>query len=349
MPVETLRWEEGVLRLIDQRLLPEKLEYVECRNVEDVFNAIRSLQVRGAPAIGVTAAFGVVLAVKDAKDTQEILSAVDKACQYLSKSRPTAVNLFWALDRMKNLAYKNSSLSGGALKQLLEEEAQKIFEEDWQICSRIGANGASLIKDDMNIITHCNAGGLATTGYGTALAVLYKAWEEGKRFHVYVDETRPVLQGARLTAWELIRSGIPTTLICDNMAGYLMQQGKIDLAVVGADRIAANGDTANKIGTYSLACLANMHDVPFYIAAPTSTFDLTLPSGDSIPIEERDSEEIIYIGTSQIAPKDVKVYNPAFDVTPSKLISGIITEVGIACPPYEKSLREHWQVAQGGK
>jgi len=343
---KTLQWIgdiNGCLELTDQRKLPVEFITLRCETIEQLFDAIKTLAVRGAPAIGVAAAFGVCLAAQKI-DNLEISDAVkyikDKA-EYLSKSRPTAVNLFWALDRMKkaaeDFARKNSNTEVDDLKKHLLNEAHKIYDEDVEMCRRIGINGSELISDGFAVLTHCNAGALATAGDGTALAPMFEASRQGKKFKVYADETRPLLQGARLTAWELQQAGIDVTLICDNMAGALMKDGKINAIIVGADRIAANGDTANKIGTYSLSVLAKSHKVPFYIAAPSSTFDLQIQSGNEIPIEQRLADEVSNFMNLRTAPRGIKVYNPAFDVTPAENITAIITEKGIIkCPTKEK-------------
>jgi methylthioribose-1-phosphate isomerase len=331
MPVETIFWEGGKIRLVDQTLLPSKFKYISCKDIETLWHAIKKLQVRGAPAIGIAGALGVVLGVwrSKAKTGLELLCQADRAAEYLASSRPTAVNLFWALERMKFTAYENRAKSPAEIKKALLVEAHKIIREDKGACRKMARYGASLIRSGDAILTHCNAGGLATADYGTALGVLFEASEQGKRIKVFVDETRPLLQGARLTAWELMREGIDTTLICDNMAASLMAKGRIDKIFVGADRIAANGDAANKIGTYSAAVLAKYHKIPFYVVAPMSTFDLKVKTGKDIPIEERGADEVRTIGGKFIAPKKVKVYNPAFDVTPHGLITAIITEKGI--------------------
>ncbi len=344
MPIATIEWVgglDGFVRLIDQTLLPTEFRQVECRTVGEVWEAIKVLRVRGAPAIGIAAAFGAVLGARESHaDTFEGLRRhLTKATDYLATARPTAVNLFWALDRMKRVADKSRFLTIPLLKERLLDEALAIAEEDRAVCRAIGRHGAPLILEGGGVLTHCNAGALATADYGTALAVMFAAHEQGKRFRVFADETRPLLQGARLTAWELMQAGIDVTLICDSMAAVVMRQGKVSLAVVGADRIAANGDTANKIGTYGVATLAKEHGVPFYVAAPVSTFDLSLPSGDSIPIEERKPEEITHGFGRQTAPEGVKVYNPAFDVTPARLIAGIITERGVISPVNEAMVR----------
>ena len=333
--VPTVEWKQGAVRLLDQSKLPGTVEFLDCCDYQTVADAIRTLKVRGAPAIGVTAAMGVALGAQtiNATDYQTFSQAILKICDELANTRPTAVNLFWAIERMKQ---KLESLSGEsilAIKQALLSESQVILEEDIALCRTMGRHGAELIRDGETVLTHCNAGSLATAGYGTALGVIRAAWEQGKKINVIADETRPVLQGARLTAWELMQDRIPVTLITDNMAGSLMRQGKIHLCVVGADRIAANGDVANKIGTYSVAVLAKAHNIPLYVAAPYSTIDLNTKSGNEIPIEERNPSEVTSIhGSHPVAPKDVTVYNPAFDVTPAELITGIITERGVFKP-----------------
>jgi methylthioribose-1-phosphate isomerase len=335
--ISTLRWVGGVdgcLRLLDQTRLPTEDVEIECRDVETVWEAIKTLRVRGAPAIGVAAAYGVCVGMQRAgADEAAYFARLDEVTAYLAGSRPTAVNLFWALDRMKAAALR---LRGRAalpeITAALLAEAQAIHEEDRAMCRAIGRHGAALLSDGQGVLTHCNAGALATGGEGTALALFYAAAESGKRLHVYADETRPLLQGARLTAWELTRRGIDVTLICDNMAAQVMREGRVQAVVVGADRIAANGDAANKIGTYGVAVLAAAHGIPFYVAAPTSTFDLSIASGDEIPIEQRDPREITHGFDRQTAPDRVRVYNPAFDVTPARLIAGIVCEKGVIQP-----------------
>jgi len=334
---ETIQWigqTDGHLRLIDQTLLPENLTEIDCRDIETVWEAIKMLRVRGAPAIGIAAAYGVTvgLGAIDDSDSDAFWQTFDKSVEYLATSRPTAVNLFWALDRLKALA---NDLRGGDLptaRAKLLEEAQNIHQEDREMCHSIGRFGAPLLEGVGGVLTHCNAGGLATAEYGTALSVFFTAQDQGHDLHVYVDETRPLLQGARLTAWELMQRNIKATLICDSMAAQVMREQKVQAVVTGADRIAANGDSANKIGTYSIAVLAHAHGIPFYIAAPSSTFDLGIESGDEIPIELRDSQEITHGFGRQTAPEGVDVYNPAFDVTPAKYIAGIITERGVISP-----------------
>ena len=331
----TLEWiggVEGHLRLIDQTCLPGELVMLDCRDVETLFEAIRALRVRGAPAIGIAAAYGVCLGIQGAVDVAEILQRVDATVSRLAASRPTAVNLFWALERMQRVARSEAALGPRELAQRLLGEARAIHDEDRRMCREIGRHGAALLADDQGVLTHCNAGGLATADYGTALAVFFAAHEAGKRLHVWVDETRPLLQGARLTAWELCARGIPATLICDSMAAQVMREGRVQAVVVGADRIAANGDTANKIGTYGVALLAQAHGIPFYVAAPTSTFDRSLASGEAIPIEQRSADEITLSFGRRTAPVGIGVYNPAFDVTPARLIRGIICERGVIEP-----------------
>jgi len=341
----TITWIGGVdgfVRLIDQTLLPTKLEYRDCRTVEEVWEAIRNLRVRGAPAIGVAAAMGLVLGMQKVSNRNRgaYWHRLREVSDYLRTSRPTAVNLFWALDRMeRHVQGRTEDYSREQLNEDLLREARAIEEEDRRMCRAIGEAGAGLIRDGHGVLTHCNAGGLATADYGTALAVLFTAADRGRRFQVFADETRPLLQGARLTAWELHQRGIDTTLICDNMAAQVMKEGRIHLVIVGADRIAANGDTANKIGTYGVALLAQAHGIPFYVAAPSSTFDLSLCSGEAIPIEQRDAKEVTHGFGRQTAPEGIQVYNPAFDVTPARLITGIITEGGVIQPVNEKTIR----------
>lgn len=343
MPLPTIEWIgeiDGKIKLIDQTLLPNELKYVYCDDKESIYHAIKTLMVRGAPAIGIAGAMGTVVGIKncDAADFESFFNVMKKVTSYLGSSRPTAVNLFWALKRMEDVAQKNSQRSVSEIKNILLEEAKTILEEDKTICRKIGENGESILEDGSCVITHCNAGGLATGDYGTALAVMFAAAENGKNISVYVDETRPLLQGSRLTAWELKNAGIDVTLICDNMAAHTMKQRKIDCVIVGADRIAANGDAANKIGTYSLSIIAKEHNVPFYVAAPASTFDLSIASGDEIPIEERLSDEVTSISGNKIAPDGIRVFNPAFDVTPASNIAAIITERGIINSPDKEKI-----------
>jgi methylthioribose-1-phosphate isomerase len=333
--VPTVEWKDGAVRLLDQSRLPETIDFLDCRDYQAVADAIRQLKVRGAPAIGVTAALGVALGAQtiDAQDNAGFTESVLKVCDELASTRPTAVNLFWAIERMKRRLESLQNHPVSFIKTALIKESQAILEEDIALCKTMGRHGAELIKDGQTILTHCNAGSLATAGYGTALGVIRAAHGQGKKIKVIADETRPVLQGSRLTAWELMQDQIPVTLITDNMAGSLMRQGKIHLCVVGADRIAANGDVANKIGTYSVAVLANAHNIPFYVAAPYSTIDLRTKSGADIPIEQRNPSEVTTVhGSHPVAPKGVMVYNPAFDVTPAELITAIITERGVFKP-----------------
>jgi len=333
--VPTVEWNNGSVRLLDQSKLPGSVEFLDCRDYQTVAEAIRTLKVRGAPAIGVTAAMGVALGAQAVKATEysSFAQAVLQICDELAATRPTAVNLFWAIERMKHKLKSLEADSVSAIQQALIKESQAILEEDISLCKTMGRHGAELIQDGQTVLTHCNAGSLATAGYGTALGVIRSAWEQGKKINVIADETRPVLQGSRLTAWELMQDQIPVTLITDSMAGTLMRQGKIHLCIVGADRIAANGDVANKIGTYSVAVLARAHNIPFYVAAPYSTIDLKTKTGGDIPIEQRNPLEVTTIhGSHPVAPKDVPVYNPAFDVTPAELITAIITERGVFKP-----------------
>jgi len=324
MVVTTMRWTGATLELLDQRLLPERIEYLACRNAAEVARAIRDMVVRGAPAIGCAAAFGIALAARGGPPLEEDF-------EVLARSRPTAVNLFWALERMRTAL---AARGAGAL----EAEALAIFEEDLAVNRAIGAQGAPLVPDGARVMTHCNAGALATAGHGTALGVLRSARDAGRRFSVIANETRPYLQGARLTAWELVQESIPVTLITDSMAGFLMSRGEVDLVLVGADRIAANGDVANKIGTYTLAVLAQRHALPFYVAAPLSTFDTSLADGRAIPLEERPPGEVTGYGASRWAPQGVSVRNPAFDVTPAELVDALITERGVLRPPYAPAI-----------
>lgn len=343
--IKTVEWTNEGVRMLDQRLLPTEEKYLMLRSYEEVAEAIQKMVIRGAPAIGVAAAMGLALGASQSvgMSASDLEDDFDYMCGVMGKTRPTAVNLFWAIERMRQRLQKEKASTKDVekLKQSLVEEALQIFDEDIKANRAIGKYGADLIKDDSTILTHCNAGALATAGdYGTALGVIRGAHDAGKRVAVIADETRPFLQGLRLTAWELAKDNIPVTVITDNMAGHMMQQGKVDTVVVGADRIAANGDTANKIGTYMVAVLAKKHNIPFYVAAPISTLDLTLATGEEIPIEERDSMEITHIGGNQFGPEGLKVENPAFDVTPNELVTAIITDKGIARAPYTDSLRE---------
>lgn len=341
--VPVLEWvgeTDGGLRLLDQTLLPCETKTIECCSVDQVVEAIRALRVRGAPAIGVAAAYGVVLGVRQAAsaDRSSFDERLRAITQQLAESRPTAVNLFWALDRQRKVAVQMQTAPPAEVLKALLAEARAIEAEDREMCAAIGRHGVELLKEGDAVLTHCNAGALATAGDGTALAVIYAAVSADKKIRVFADETRPLLQGARLTAWELSRRGVPVTVICDSMAATVMRQGMVQAVIVGADRIAANGDTANKIGTYSVACLAKTHRLPFYVAAPSSTFDLSLASGDQIPIEERSSAEITHGFGRQTAPDGAEVYNPAFDVTPADLITAIITERGIIQPVTEAAI-----------
>jgi methylthioribose-1-phosphate isomerase len=333
-------WEDGVVVMVDQRRLPAEEIYLRCTTYQEVATAIREMAIRGAPAIGVAAALGVALGVTRSRSEGAALRGeVDVVCAELGATRPTAVNLFWALERMRRRFEALAEAGGASLREGIVAEALAILEEDVSACRRMGDLGASLLPDGARVLTHCNAGALATAGYGTALGIVRSAARLGKLARVFADETRPFLQGARLTAWELQRDGIPTTLIADNMAGHMMATGEVDAVVVGADRIAANGDVANKIGTYSLAVLAKENGVPFYVAAPISTFDLATPSGRDIPIEERSADEITHHGGRRLAPEGIAVRNPAFDVTPHRFVTAIVCERGIATAPYSETLR----------
>ena len=341
--MRTIEWDSrGLVKMIDQRKLPLEFVVVEFEDYRDVAVSIKDMYIRGAPAIGAAAAFGLALAARysEAANREDLLRDLQTAAGVLRTTRPTAVNLFWALDRMLRVAHASAQPDVAGITQELIDEAQRIADEDIEINRRMGAHGATLIEAGSNILTHCNAGALATVDYGTALAVVRAAHEQGKQIHVWVDETRPRLQGARLTAWELMRDGIPMTLIADNVAGHLMRTGQVDIVFVGSDRTAANGDVANKIGTYKLAVLAKENGIPFYAVVPTSTIDLSVPSGDDIPIEERDRTEVTHVRECQVAPDNVPVLNVAFDVTPHRYVTGIVTENGIAYPPYKQTLRQ---------
>src|SRR5436190_12826627 len=344
--IHTLEWTDTGVRFIDQTKLPTDEVYVTCKTHEQVADVIRNMVVRGAPAIGVAAAMGLALAVKNSKaDTVGGLKKdFDEACEVIGKTRPTAVNLFWAIRRMQEKLERARIQPIGQIKQTLIEEAKRIHAEDIAANQAMGRHGATLMPSSGGVLTHCNAGALATAGYGTALGVIRAAVEQGKKIHVYADETRPFLQGSRLTAWELMKDGIPTTVISDNMAGVMMKQGKVGAVIVGADRIAANGDVANKIGTYTVAVLAKEHGIPFYVAAPWSTVDLATPDGEHIPIEQRSAKEVTHHAGKQVAPTGIAVENPAFDVTPNKYVAAIITERGLARAPYSDSLRQLAQV-----
>jgi methylthioribose-1-phosphate isomerase len=342
----TLVWvggPDGCLRLVDQTRLPAELVHVDCRDEKSVWEAIKMLRVRGAPAIGIAAAYGLCVGLQRerSRDEQAFFARLEEVAAYLASSRPTAVNLFWALERMKGVAHKRRGQAApAAIYDALLAEARTIEAEDRRMCRAIGRHGAALLADGQGVLTHCNAGGLATADYGTALAVFFAASEAGKRLHVYADETRPLLQGARLTAWELRQRGIDVTLICDSMAAQVMREGRVQAVVTGADRIAANGDAANKIGTYGVALLAAAHEIPFYVAAPTSTFDLAIADGGQIPIEQRDPREVTHGFGRQTAPEGIKVYNPAFDVTPARLIKAIICEHGLIEPVTRERIGE---------
>lgn len=346
--MRTVEYQDNAVRLIDQTALPDEVRLIDCRSVDDVAAAIRSMKVRGAPAIGATAAFGMALAVEQfaGEDPSVLVRLIQETGETLKATRPTAVNLAWAVDRVTHAGlvkmsgeYASTADRIAAVKAAIVAEARRLADEDVVLNRQIGAHGAALVPDRANVLTHCNTGSLATVDYGTALGVIRAAAEAGKGLHVYVDETRPFLQGARLTAWELQREGIPLTLISDNMAGHFMMRGAVDLVIVGADRIAANGDVANKIGTYTLAVLCKENGLPFYVAAPTSTVDLSLPSGLEIPIEERSEAEVTHLGGRRIAPEGVHAAHPAFDVTPNRYVTAIITEQGVHYPPFEPALR----------
>jgi methylthioribose-1-phosphate isomerase len=340
MAVKTIQWKNDRVVMLDQRLLPHKEVYRVCRDYQEVAQAIREMVIRGAPAIGVAAAMGVALGAAKAQ-VKTFDRDFERIFLTLSKTRPTAVNLFWALERMRKIYTVNRSRGVDVVKRLLKDEAQAIYKEDIAANKQLGKFGAQVLRNARHLMTHCNAGALATAGYGTALGVIRALKEAGREFDVFVNETRPFLQGARLTAWELKKEKIPATLITDSMAGYLMQMGKVDAVVVGCDRVAANGDVANKIGTYTIAVLAKRHGIPFYVAGPTSSIDLNCPSGKEIPIEQRDAKEVSHIFGKALAPKGIKVFNPAFDVTSQELISAIITEKGVIQPPYQQNIRTH--------
>jgi methylthioribose-1-phosphate isomerase len=340
MTVKTIEWKNDRVVMLDQRLLPHREVYRVCRDYQQVASAIRDMVIRGAPAIGVAAAMGVALGALKAppktfdREFERILST-------LAKTRPTAVNLFWALQRMRQIYSDKRSQGIDVVKRALKEEAQKIYQQDIAANKQLGKFGASLLRNTKKIMTHCNAGALATAGYGTALGVLRALKDSGKEFEVFVNETRPFLQGARLTAWELCKEKIPATLITDSMAGYLMQRGKIDAVLVGCDRVAANGDVANRIGTYTIAVLAHRHAIPFYVAGPTTSIDVNCAAGKDIPIEERDAKEVSHIFGKPLAPNGIRILNPAFDVTSHDLITAIITEKGVIHPPYQQNIRTH--------
>ncbi len=340
--LRSVKWVDNELVILDQTKLPGVTEFIKLEKVEDVWDAIFHLKVRGAPAIGIAAAYGLCVAMRDyeANNSEEFLASLKKNSAYLATSRPTAVNLFWALRRMEKIAWANQDRTVSELKDILINEAEAIRDEDESMCRAIGENALTLFHDGMTLLTHCNAGGLATAMFGTALAPIYLAKEKGWDIKVFADETRPLLQGARLTTWELLQADVDVTLICDNMAAVVMSKGLIDAVIVGCDRVAANGDTANKIGTYGLAVLARAHNIPFYIAGPTSTIDMDTPSGKEIPIEERQADEITCGMGRRTAPEGVKTFNPAFDVTPNEFITAIITEKGVINKPYSEGLKK---------
>ena len=340
MAVKTIQWKNNRVILLDQRILPQREVYRVCRDYLEVARAIREMVIRGAPAIGVAAAMGVALGALKANE-KNFDREFERILLTLSKTRPTAVNLFWALDRMRKVYTENRSRGIEVVKRLLKEEAQNIYKRDIAANKQLGKLGANLLRNARRIMTHCNAGALATAGYGTALGIIRAMKESGQQIQVWVNETRPFLQGARLTAWELKKEKIPATLVTDSMVGYLMQHGKVDAVVVGCDRVAANGDVANKIGTYAIAVLAKRHGIPFFVAGPTSSIDLNCPSGQEIPIEQRDPKEVSHIFGRALVPKGIKIFNPAFDVTSQDLISAIITEKGVIHPPYQKNIRNH--------
>jgi methylthioribose-1-phosphate isomerase len=345
----TIEWKDDAVVMIDQRKLPASEVYVTCKTANEVAKAIKTMVIRGAPAIGVAAAMGIAVGMtrSRATGTKQFTTEFQKTCELMAGTRPTAVNLFWAIERMKKAfaAAAHDGQSVDEIKRKLVAEARAIHDEDVQSCRTMGAHGATLVPSSARILTHCNAGALATAGYGTALGVIRAAAEQGKTIAVLADETRPFLQGARLTAWELVRDGIDTTVITDNMAGAMMRLGEVDLVVVGADRIAANGDVANKIGTYSVAVLAKEHGIPFYVAAPLSTVDLNTPDGSGIPIEERNEREVTHVGANRLTPEGARIRNPAFDVTPSQYVTAIITERGIARAPFIESLPQLFEAA----
>jgi methylthioribose-1-phosphate isomerase len=349
MAVNTIEWRGGRVVMLDQRLLPTREVYRVYADHREVARAIKDMVIRGAPAIGVAAAMGLALGARSLRGGADLAREFDKMCRTFAATRPTAVNLFWAIERMRKVFARNQQRPVDTLRTLLEREALAIHDEDVAVNRKMGEHGAVLIEDGATVLTHCNAGALATAGYGTALGVIRAARDAGKRLQVLADETRPFLQGARLTAWELKKDRIPVTVITDNMAGHFMQRGKVSCVIVGADRVAANGDVANKIGTYSLAVLAHRHAIPFYVAAPLSTVDLNCPRGDRIPIEERPAREVTHVLERQIAPGGVKVLNPAFDVTPNELVTAIVTERGVARPPLGRTLAQLASGTGGGR
>ena len=344
--VKTIEWTDGGVVMIDQRLLPNREVYNTYTRVEEVAEAIRSMVIRGAPAIGVAAAMGIALGVRNLESEDGMDEEFERICKTIRDTRPTARNLFWAIERMTRVYRLHRGRPLDEIRKALQEESIRVLEEDIEINRRMGLHGQSLLTENSRVLTHCNAGALATGGYGTALGVIRAACEKGKNISVFADETRPFLQGARLTSWEMMKEDIPCTLITDNMAGYFMQQGQVQAVVVGTDRTAANGDVANKIGTYSVAVLAKEHGIPFYVAAPTSTIDLETPTGKEIPIEQRDRKEVTHVHDESMAPEGIGVANPAFDVTPARLVTAIITEEGVARPPYQESLARLVEQAQ---
>ncbi len=340
--IQSIEWRDDHVRIIDQTYLPNREVYSDIRDVGRMWEAIKKLRIRGAPAIGIAAAYGFYLGVKELPENsfQSFWVEVDRVAEYLQTARPTAVNLQWALERIKTTIQAHKEKDISEIKKIILKTAKTIHDEDKRICKKIGENGIGLIKKNAKVLTHCNTGSLATGQYGTALSVIFHAYKNGKKLQVWVDETRPLMQGARLTAWELMNADIPMKLITDSTAGSLMQRGKVDLIIVGTDRVAANGDTANKIGTYPLAVVAKENGIPFYVAVPLSTIDIELESGDDIPIEEREADEITAFNGSQIAPKKTETYNPAFDITPHRYITAFITEKGIVEPPFDKNFKK---------
>lgn len=340
--IQSIEWREDHVRIIDQTYLPNREVYSDIRDVGRMWEAIKKLRIRGAPAIGIAAAYGFYLGIKELPENSfdSFWVEVERVAEYLESARPTAINLKWALDRIKTTIQAHKEKDIPEIKEIVLKTAKTIHDEDKRICKKIGEVGVELVGEEAKILTHCNTGSLATGQYGTALSVIFHAHEQGKNIQVWVDETRPLLQGSRLTAWELMNADIPMKLITDSTAGSLMRRGEVDMVIVGTDRVAANGDTANKIGTYPLAVLANENDIPFYVAVPLSTIDMELENGDNIPIEEREEDEIASFNGSQVAPKKVETYNPAFDITPYKYITGFITEKGIIEPPFDKNLKK---------
>lgn len=340
--VQSIEWRDDHVRILDQTYLPNREVYSDIRDVGRMWEAIKKLRIRGAPAIGIAAAYGLYLGIKDLPENawNSFIVEVDRVAEYLESARPTAVNLHWALDRIKTTIKAHKEKDIAEVKEIVLKTAKTIHDEDKRTCKKIGENGVELVKKNAKILTHCNTGSLATGQYGTALSVIFHAHENGNDIHVWVDETRPLLQGSRLTSWELMNADIPMKLITDSAAGSLIKRGEVDMVIVGSDRVASNGDTANKIGTYPLAVIAHENEVPFYVAVPLSTIDMDVESGEEIPIEEREGDEIANFNGSQVAPKKVETYNPAFDVTPHKYITAFITEEGIIKPPFDKNFKE---------